>query len=221
MRNALGWARRDDLPVTLQRIATMRLRSLTTFAVAVVATFAAFACSSDSPASPTPIGPAAAPSQSLLGGLLNNGSTSPKTIIPLLRTSPLASDITVSQTIGPLGGVIAIPGAGLTLVVPPLAVSHATNFAITARKGSFLAYDMEPHGTKFLVPLVATQSLTNTNAGGAASLSLSLGYYPDPAHVTSVTELLSVQVDLLHLTAVSSIPHFSGFIFAGGLADDQ
>ncbi|MGH7619783.1 MAG: hypothetical protein ACREPM_21430, partial [Gemmatimonadaceae bacterium] len=125
----------------------MRLRFLTTFAVAITATFAA-ACG-DSPASPNtpaiasqPIAPAAAPSQSLLGGLLG-GSAATKTIVPLLRTTPLASDVTVSKTIGALGGVIAIPAAGLTIVVPTLAVGKSTKFAITARKGSYVAYDME------------------------------------------------------------------------------
>src|SRR5215467_12867711 len=153
------------------RIATMRLRPPTVFAVAVIATLTVSACSNDSPSAPATVAPPAAASQSLLGGLL--GSTSTKTIVPVLRTTPLASDITVSQTIGPLGGTIAIPAAGLTLVVPPLAVSRSTNFAITARKGSYVAYDMEPHGTKFLLPLVATQSLVNTNAWGLAT---SLGY---------------------------------------------
>jgi hypothetical protein len=118
-----------------------------------------------------------------------------------------------------LGGVIAIPAAGLTLVVPPLAVAKSTNFAITARRGSYVAYDMEPHGTKFLLPLVATQSLANTNAPGLVNLNLSLGYYPDSKNVTSVSELLSVQIDLLKLTAVSTIPHFSGYIYASGLED--
>src|SRR5216110_794006 len=111
----------------------MRLRSLTTFAVAVAATFATYACSGDSPSSPTPVAPSvapSAPSQTLLGGLLG-GTTTTKTITPLLRTTPLAADITVSETIGALGGVIAIPGAGLTLVVPPLAVAKATAFKIT------------------------------------------------------------------------------------------
>lgn len=200
----------------------MRLRSLTTFAVAVAATFTAFACAGDNPSAPPPavpaIAPSAAPSQGLLDGLLG-GSTATKTITPLLRTTPLAADITVSQTIGALGGVIAIPSAGLTLVVPPLAVGKATAFKITARKGSYLAYDMEPHGTKFLLPLIATQSLGNTNARGLAKVSLSLGYYPDSAHPTSVSELLSVQVDLLKLTAISTIPHFSGYIFVGGDSD--
>jgi hypothetical protein len=193
----------------------MRLRSIRTFTVAVAATFTAFACTGDSPAAPKVVAPAAAPSQSLLGGLLG-GTSATQTIIPLTRTTPLASDITVSQTIGALGGTIVIPSAGLTLVVPPLAVSGPTNFSITARKGSYIAYDMAPHGTKFLVPLVATQSLVNTSARGLVNASISLGYYPDGNNVTSVSELLSVQVDLLRLTAVASIPHFSGYIFAGG-----
>jgi ZU5 domain len=196
----------------------MRLRSFSTFTVAL-ATFAAFGCSNDSPAAPNSVALPAAPSQSLLGGLLGGGATATRTVIPLLRTTALASDVTVSQTIGALGGTIVIPSAGLTLVVPPLAVSKPTNFAITARKGTYVAYDMEPHGTKFLLPLVATQSLVNTNARGLVNVSLSLGYYPDGNHVTSVSELLSVQVDLLRLTAIATIPHFSGYIFAGGLED--
>jgi hypothetical protein len=198
----------------------MRLRSIKTFTVALAATFVAFACTGDSPAAPKSVAPSvapSAPSQSLLGGLLG-GSTTTRTAIPLLRTTPLANDITVSQTIGALGGTIVIPSAGLTLVVPPLAVSRATNFSITARKGNYVAYDMEPHGTKFLLPLVATQSLVNTNAK-LISATISLGYYPDGSHVTSVSELLSVQVDLLRLTAVATIPHFSGYIFVGGLED--
>jgi len=197
----------------------MRLRSLTSFAVAAAATFVAYACASDSPAAPKAPAPQAA-SHSLLGGLLGGSSTTTWTVNPIFRSTPLASDIVVSQNIGPLGGTISIPGAGLTIVVPPLAVGNTTTFTITARKGSFVAYDMEPHGTTFRVPLVATQDLSGTNVRGLANLSLSLGYYPDPNHITTVTELLGVQVDLLKLTAVAAIPHFSGYIFAGG-AEDQ
>jgi len=197
----------------------MRLRSFTTFAVAATAMLAAFACNGDSPAQPKPnIAPSSAPSQDLLGGLLG-GTTQATKIVPLLRSNSLASDIVVSKTIGVLGGTISIPGAGLTIVVPPLAVGKSTDFKITARKGSYLAYDMEPHGTKFLVPLVATQSLGQTNARGLLDLQLSLGYYTDPNKITTVSELLGVQIDLLKLTAVSTIPHFSGYIFASGRED--
>jgi hypothetical protein len=193
----------------------MRLRFLTTFAVAALATLSASACSNESPSAPPNVAAPAAASQSLLG----LGSTSTHTVIPLLRSTPLPADITVSQTIGALGGTISIPAAGLTLVVPPLAMSKSTSFVITARKGSYIAYDMEPHGTQFLVPLVATQSLANTNVRSLVNVSLWVGYYPDPTHITTVTDLLSVQVDLLKLTAVSTIPHFSGYIWASGLED--
>src|SRR5262249_43073477 len=135
MRDALGWARQTR-PATLQRIATMRLRFLTTFAVAALATLTASACSNESPSAPPNAAAPAAASQSLLG---LGGTTSTKTVIPLLRTTPLPADVTVSQTIGALGGTISIPSAGLTLVVPPLAVGKATNFVITARKGSYVA----------------------------------------------------------------------------------
>ena len=129
--------------------------------------------------------------------------------------SNMAPADTASSLLG-LGGTIVLPGAGLTIVVPPLAVGKTTEFKITARKGSYLAYDMQPHGTKFLLPLVATQNLTATNARGLLNLNLSLGYYPDPTKVTTVTEIFGVQLDLLKLTAISTIPHFSGYIFASG-----
>ena len=191
----------------------MRLRSLTTFAIAAAAMFVA-ACS-DTPSAPQSQ-PSIAPadtSNALLGLLWSRQTT---TITPLLRSTPLANDIVVTKTIGVLGGTIVLPEAGLTLVVPPLAVGKATNFKITARKGAYLAYDMEPHGTKFLVPLVATQNISQTNARGLLNLSLSLGYYTDPSKITTVSELFSVQLDLLKLTAVSTIPHFSGYIWASG-----
>lgn len=193
----------------------MRLRSLTTLAVATVATLVLAACG-DAPSAPrsSSIAPADSASENLLGGLLGSGTTT--TIVPLLRSTPLAKDVVVSKTIGALGGTISIPEAGLTIVVPPLAVNKNTNFRITARKGSFVAYDMEPHGTKFLLPLVATQNLAQTNAKGILHLKLSLGYYEDPSRITTVSELLGVQLDLLRLTAVTTIPHFSGYIFATG-----
>jgi hypothetical protein len=195
----------------------MRLRSFTTFAVAGAAMLFAYACSNDVPSSPTShIAPPAEASNSLLGGLLGGSTTSTK-IVPLLRNAPLSADIKVSKNIGALGGTISIPGAGLTVVVPPLALTTTKTITVTARKGSYVAYDFAPSGTKFLLPLVATQSLVNTQATSLVNLSLKLGYYPDPTRITSVTELLGVQLDLLKLTAISSIWHFSGYIYASGL----
>jgi hypothetical protein len=151
----------------------------------------------------------------LLGTLLG----APKTVSPLLRTSPLASNLSASTTVGLLGGTISIPGAGFSVVIPPLAVKPGTKITVTALAGSKVAYEFAPHGLKFLVPLVATQDLRKTDArtGGLINaLSLQVGYFPDPSHVTSVTELLNVGVNLFNQTAVTTIWHFSGYIYASG-----
>jgi hypothetical protein len=195
----------------------MRLRSLLTLSVALAATITIAGCTSDSstaPQTPAPAAAPAAPSQSLLGGLLG-GTTASQTITPLRRNTPLAKPITVTKNIGVLGGTIVVPGAGFTLVVPPLAVGKTMTFSVTALAGSNVAYEFGPHGTKFLLPLVATQNLAGTNAP-ALSVGLSLGYFPDSNNPTSVSELLGVQVDLLKLVGVSTISHFSGYIYAVG-----
>lgn len=190
----------------------MRFRSLSTFALAAVAAVMATNCGSDSTVAPRATAAAPlTPSHTLLSSL--------ETVNPLTRTVPLAAPITVSRTIGVLGGAISVPGAGLTVVVPPLAVGKNTVFTVTALAGSAVAYDFQPHGTKFLVPLVATQSLHNTQYSGLLNLGLFAGYFPDSSNPTQVSETFSVQLNLLSLTAVWTIPHFSGYILAGGRDD--
>lgn len=184
----------------------MRLRSLATLAATIATAAVVFACANDTPAAPKPT---LSPESSALM------STATYTVIPLKRNTPLASDIVVSKTIGVLGGTIAIPGAGLTVVVPPAAVLGSTKITVTARAGSAVAYDFAPAGIHFLAPLVVTQSLVGTQ-GANGLLPTALGYYPNSNNITSVTELLSVQVNLLNLTAISTVWHFSGYIFATG-----
>lgn len=203
----------------------MRARSLAALVVAVAVTVTLAACgATDSTAPSTPaaashqtiVAPDAA-NHSLLGGLL--GTTTTTNITPLLRNTPLSAPITVTKNIGILGGTIAIPQAGLAIVIPPLAVTSTKTISVTALAGSKLAYEFAPHGLKFALPLVATQNLSNTHGGAGgllSALTLKLGYFPDANNVTSVTELLNVQLDLLHLTAVSTIWHFSGYIYASG-----
>jgi hypothetical protein len=206
----------------------MRFRSIASIAATLTAGLLASGCG-DSPVAPSappaaPSAPIAAPTSannSLLGGLLGTTLGSPTTVTPLNRTSPLASDITTSKRIGLLGGVLSIPSAGITVVVPPLAVLSTTTISVTARAGSAVAYDFAPHGIKFAVPLVVTQSLAKTDAQtGLVSLnSLFAGYYPDSKNSTSVTELLTLNVNLLNSTAIMTVWHFSGYIFASGRSD--
>jgi len=198
----------------------MRLRLLTISAT-ITAALLAYGCANDSITAPasTPVAAAAAASPSLLGSLLGQTTT----VTPLLRKTPITS-VTASATIGPLGGVLALPSAGLTVVVPPLAVTTATKMSVTAVAGSSVAYEFEPHGIKFTVPLVATQSLKGTQAqsGGSINpLSLFAGYFPDSKQITSVSELLNLNVNVLGQTSVLTIWHFSGYIIATGRSSEE
>lgn len=175
-------------------------------------------CSTSDSVAPPPAAPPPVAAQSLTGSLLGILS-SPVTVKPLQRTVPLATNVSASAYIGVLGGTISIPSAGLTVVVPALAVPSRTRITVTALAGSNVAYEFAPHGIKFAVPLVVTQNLKNTQAqsGGLVNpLSLQAGYFPDSTNVTSVTELLGVNVNLLSQTAIFTVWHFSGYILAGG-----
>ena len=97
----------------------MRVRSVVTLAAVVGATITLAACGATDSTAPTPPAIQSAPSDAssnLLGTLLG----APRTITPLKRKTPLAAPITVSKPIGILGGTIAIPQAGIAIVVPPL-----------------------------------------------------------------------------------------------------
>ncbi len=178
------------------------------------------ACSGES----TSPSQAAAASDKLLGGVLGGATGTAKTVLTqatgLTRATPLATDITVTQVIGSAGGVLSIPQAGVTVIVPVGAVSAQTQFTMTARAGSLVAYDFAPHGVTFAKPLVLTQSLTGTSATLLNKSLLELGYYADASQLTAsggvVAELASGIVDLLGWTFTANIKHFSGYMVSCG-----
>lgn len=191
----------------------MRRRILLISAV-TTALVAAACVSTDNPVAPpsAPLAPSPA-NQSLLG---LGGAT---TVTPLHRTQALSQPLSASAKIGPLGGSLAIPGAGILVVVPPLAVSTTQKITVTAVAGSDVAYEFAPHGLKFNLPLVVTQNLSGTDAstnGSVDPLSLFAGYYPDSTKITSITETLNVNVNLLSQLATFTVWHFSGYILASG-----
>ncbi len=189
---------------------------------AFVAAVAAACVSTDTPTSPggpsgvtAPTDPTAASAN--LTSLLGLGS--PTEITPLLRKAPLAQSLSASATVGPLGGTLSLPGAGLLVVIPPLALSSRQTITVTAVAGSNVEYEFAPHGLKFNLPLVVTQNLAATQAGvnGLVNpLSLFAGYFPDSTKPTSITESLNVNVNLLNQVATFTVWHFSGYILASG-----
>ena len=103
---------------------------------------------------------------------------------------------------------------------------------MTAVAGNQVAYEFEPHGIKFVTPLLITQSLAGTSAANAGSLQSNLygGYFANvsdlnPAAGTAVvSELLGVALNLSAKTATFPVYHFSGYLVAtseNGTAGDS
>ena len=135
------------------------------------------------------------------------------------RVVPLQQNISVSTVIGQDGGTISIPDAGLTLVVPPGAVTSSTNFTATALAGRLVAYEFEPAGTKFPVPLQFTQDHTKVSLLGAVTAPVLDGaYFTDASRLNqtigfgAVSEIVPATVDLLRLQVGFPINHFSGYL---------
>ena len=161
-----------------------------------------------SPVEPTALPPK--PNAALLGILPVRGVT---------RATPLSKDISVSAVIDKKGGTLSIPEAGLTLVVPPNAVSSKTTFTAKALAGKLVAYEFEPHGTRFAVPLQFQQDLKKTSLLSALTAPLMQGaYFADPSLLDQkherafATELLPAVTDLLKGRVGFPINHFSGYL---------
>jgi hypothetical protein len=182
------------------------------------------ACSADQVAAPTQIQASpAAPSASLLGGLLGTVTGLLTSNTAVQRTTPLAEAITVSKQIGYYGGTLSIPEAGVTVTVPVGALSRTTTVTMTARAGSLLAYDFSPTGTTFNKPLVFNQSLKGTNVTLLQAPLLRLGYYSDPGLLgqltATVSDLVVGLVSVLDWSFTAPIKHFSGYIVTCGRVD--
>lgn len=190
----------------------MTPRSLSRLGARLLSIFLLAGCAGDATAPTSPAAVVPKPSAALLGLLPVRGVT---------RATPLANDIAVSAVIGKNGGTITIPEAGLTLVVPPNAVSADVKFTATALAGRVVAYDFQPHGTKFAVPLKFTQDLRKTSLLTALTAPLLDGaYFADASNIDQktgvalISELLPATLDLLRFRVGFDIRHFSGYLIS-------
>ena len=156
------------------------------------------------------------------GGLLSTLTRSISLSTVLRRSTPLNGDVTARAIIGSEGGVIAIPEAGLRVVVPQGAVTAPVAFTATAVHGRAVAYEFEPHGMRFAKPLQVTQDLNGTDWIGLPLLNLRGAYFADSKTldtdnaVVQVNELLPLSLDLLRLEARFDVQHFSGYVISTG-----
>jgi hypothetical protein len=68
----------------------------------------------------------------------------------------------VSAIIGPDGGTLSLPGSDFAMSIPNGALKAPTTITVVARAGQHVAYEMLPHGLRFLRPVTAVQGLQNT-----------------------------------------------------------
>lgn len=127
------------------------------------------------------------------------------------RNRPLAQDEVATQVIGPLGGVMRLPEAGLTVVFPIGALDSATEITVTAPAGNLVGYHFEPHGIEFGAPVVVMQDLTKTMVQDRTDLS---AVYFEGELEPEVTALEELTLELLELLGIFEIDHFSGYIIA-------
>lgn len=174
---------------------------------------------SDSATAPQPVVPQ--PQAGLIGSLLDVTKTLLTSVTGLLRLSP-QPELTRSITVGYEGGVLNIPETGLRLTIPRGAVRYSTKITVKSIAGMTVAYDFEPHGIKFAVPLEFSQDLAGTNMN--ANTVLSGGYFAATTQLLSwaglakVDEILPAKV--IDGRAVFGISHFSGYMVSTGRSSE-
>jgi hypothetical protein len=139
-------------------------------------------------------------------------------VTTLTWTKPVAAR-TASAVIGRAGGVLRIP-SGARLVVPAGAVSANVTFRVTEVAGSMVAYDFEPHGITFAVPLTLEQPINGTNFDRFTNPVVRGAYFKDVRQLDHARG--KAKVDEFRPTVLSidkkwirfSIDHFSGYIVA-------
>lgn len=164
---------------------------------------------SSTPTSPT----GAEPSRSLL---------SLGTLHTLRRTQSVSEGWCATDVpVGPDGGVVECPAAGLRLEFPEGALPDTVDVSVDIPRGDLVGYEFEPHGIQFSKGVRLRQDLAGTEAEGSLGLLESL----EGAYVTEVDDLVDpleiLHVDLLGSllngldgTAIMKIRHFSGYVFA-------
>jgi hypothetical protein len=165
--------------------------------------------------------PAPAPSGAAANRLILG---SPTTVTVVTRNTPLAAPLSATATIGLFGGQIILPGTGLKVIVPPFALTSSKQITVTALAGNQVAYEFQPHGIQFLVPILISQNLvgTSANTGGLLNLNLKGGYFANASDLNPlagtglVSELLGTSISLLTKTVTFPAFHFSGYLVAIG-----
>jgi hypothetical protein len=122
----------------------------------------------------------------------------------LTRDEPLTSDEVVSRYIGPWGGTIRLPRAGLTVTVPRGALDRYTRITVKAPAGDLMAYEFLPHGTQFERPVTVAQEVSSNEAAGGLE---AIYFEGELQPVVEVLEVLPTAT--IGSAAIFRLEHFS------------
>ncbi len=131
--------------------------------------------------------------------------------------------ISVSKTIDQAGGTISIPATGLTVSFPAGAVTGPINITITSDQ-KYVAYKMEPTGTRFLKDVTVTQLLNTTSIFGEPLRNQLYAVYIADDNVKLSGKVPALEIEpsttifsgLLPQAHVWIIRHFSHYMLASG-----
>jgi hypothetical protein len=144
---------------------------------------------------------AAQPQAGLLGFML------PLPNVGLLTCTPLPFD-SVTETIGPEGGTLAVGGHMLT--VPAGALDSAVSITAVAPSDTVNHVRFQPEGLTFQQPASLTLSYANCNLLGSLAPKR-IAYTTDSF---AILEFLPSLDDLLSQTVTASLHHFSEYAIA-------
>jgi hypothetical protein len=134
--------------------------------------------------------------------------------------------ISVSKTIGASGGTISIPETGFSMSFPAGALSGPLKITVTS-DDKYVAYKMEPTGTRFAKDVTVTQQLNTTSVYGQPLRNQLYAAYigDDNAKLTAKIPVLEIEPSktifaplsaLLPEAHVWIIRHFSRYMLASG-----
>ncbi len=210
-----------------------RSRLLATIAVAVVTVIIAACSDAAAPSAPSVADRDVSPEiQQAVAKASALAATLPESYVTqgLLREKALERAVTVTKVIKNDGGSIDVPGTDFQLRIPRGAfVGSSMTFTVTALPGVAVAYDFEPRGAHFIVPLTFVQKLGHTNLKDAKlppgfEHKLSGAYFTDASMIDAqtgiavVAELLPADVDATWSGDQLTFPiwHFSGYMASTG-----
>lgn len=210
----------------------MKKRLLGVASAALLLSALAVGCSDRVPSAPQAASPLpAAQSNSLLGGLLGGviGTVSKllNIVVTLVeRPTALPQDIVWSFDAGPGGAISANREAGLSIAVPPGALSQNVRITVTVKAGNVYNYQFAPEGLQFALPVVVTQDVSDNSLIGSllggllgSSKTAKGAYYSAPT-LQYDPKTGTATVNELEPTVVGGgllsfqIRHFSGYTVA-------